>query len=192
MSAPARREQLIDAASALVLERSFHDVSIDAVAKRSGITRAVVYQHFDDLQDLLGAVVERAVERAETGAREAEALTSAETESHDLMLASVRNYIRAVATDPATWQLVLMQPDGAPEPLREKLMESRQRLLARMTGAVLPILSESDDPQLTASSLSTIANHYAHLTLADPDAYPPERLEAHADWMIRGFLEGKR
>lgn len=192
MSAPERREQLIDAASELVLERSFHDISIDAVAKRSGITRAVVYQHFEDLPDLLAAVVDRAVERAERGAREAEALTTAETEPRDLMLASVRNYIRAVADEPATWQLVLMQPDGAPEPLREKLAEARARLLARMTGAVLPILSDSDDPQLTASALSTIANHYAHLTLADPDLYPPERLEAHADWMIRGFLAGVR
>lgn len=192
MSAAERREQLIDAASELVIERGFHEVSIDAIAKRSGITRAVVYQHFDDLTDLFCAVVDRALERASASAGTALADLPSGDDPHDLMLASVTGYVRAVGEDPASWQLVLRQPDGAPEAIRERLAAGRMDLLTQITGAVRPLLSGSDDPQLTASVLSTIATHYAHLALSDPKAYTPERVATHADWLIRGFLAGSR
>ena len=39
MSAPQRREQLLDATRDIAAERGFHEISIDAVAKRAGITR---------------------------------------------------------------------------------------------------------------------------------------------------------
>ena len=43
----------------MVGERGFHTVSIDAVARRAGITRPVVYGHFDNKAGLLRALVER-------------------------------------------------------------------------------------------------------------------------------------
>src|SRR4028118_673373 len=66
LTGPARREQILDAAKGLAGERGFHAVSIDAVARRAGITRPVVYGHFDDLTGLLRALVDREGERALT------------------------------------------------------------------------------------------------------------------------------
>ena len=39
----------------------FHAVSIEAVAREAGITRPIVYGHFDDLGGLLEALVEREI-----------------------------------------------------------------------------------------------------------------------------------
>ena len=64
MSSGERREQLLDATKALAVESGFHAVSIDAVAKRAGITRPIVYGHFGDLPGLLDALVERESARA--------------------------------------------------------------------------------------------------------------------------------
>ena len=64
MSAPARREQLLDVTAALAIQRGFQGVSIEAVARDAGITRALIYQHFGDLASLLEAVVEREMSRA--------------------------------------------------------------------------------------------------------------------------------
>ena len=64
MRAEARREQLLDATKELVAEDGFHAVSIEAVARRAGITRPIVYRHFDDLPALLEALVERETVRA--------------------------------------------------------------------------------------------------------------------------------
>ena len=64
LSGAQRRAQLLDTTKAIVGERGFHAVSIDAVARRAGITRPVVYDHFDDLAGLLNALVEREGARA--------------------------------------------------------------------------------------------------------------------------------
>ncbi len=44
-----RREQLLDAALCLIVERGYAGVSIEAVARIAGITRPVVYDHFPNL-----------------------------------------------------------------------------------------------------------------------------------------------
>ena len=59
-----RREQLLDATKAIVAERGFHAVSIEAVAREAGITRPIVYGHFHDLDGLLEALVDREAARA--------------------------------------------------------------------------------------------------------------------------------
>src|SRR3954462_2375491 len=64
LPAEARREQLLDAAKAVVAEHGFHGVSIEAVARGAGVTRPIGYRHFDDLAALLDARVERETLRA--------------------------------------------------------------------------------------------------------------------------------
>ena len=59
MQAGERREQLLDATKTIVAERGFHAVSIEAVAREAGITRPIVYGHFNDLPGLLEALVAR-------------------------------------------------------------------------------------------------------------------------------------
>ena len=59
MTAESRREHLLDAAKELVAVHGFHGVSIEGVARTAGITRPIVYRHFDDLPALLGAEVGR-------------------------------------------------------------------------------------------------------------------------------------
>src|ERR1700761_4587963 len=54
-----RREQLIDAALEVILERGYARISIEAIARAAGITRPVVYDHFPNLNRLLHAVIER-------------------------------------------------------------------------------------------------------------------------------------
>ena len=64
MSGAQRREQLLDATKAIVVADGFHAVSIEAVAREAGITRPIVYGHFEDLGGLLEALVERESRRA--------------------------------------------------------------------------------------------------------------------------------
>src|SRR3954466_9889877 len=83
MTAAERREQLLDVTKAIVAERGFHAVSIEAVAREAGVTRPLIYGHFGDLNGMLEALVERESLRALTqlasilptdlGARDAQA-----------------------------------------------------------------------------------------------------------------------
>src|SRR5215218_5190867 len=94
MSAQARREQLLDAAKAVVADHGFHGVSIEAVARGAGITRPIVYRHFDDLAALLDALVERETLRALV--QLSEVLPADVTD----LVAAFDGYLRAVRGDP--------------------------------------------------------------------------------------------
>src|SRR5215831_14564033 len=57
------REQLIlQAADELLLERGYHETSIDDIAARVGISKGTVYLHFASKEDLVVALFERGME----------------------------------------------------------------------------------------------------------------------------------
>ncbi len=189
MSAEQRREQLLDVTKGMVGEDGFHAVSIEAVARRAGITRPVVYGHFGDLPGLLEAMVDREGERALSQLAEVLPTRLSVTGSpREDLLVALRGYLEAVATDPVTWRLVLMPPEGAPEVLRDRITLGRTAVVAALAEVVRPGLgssSESPDPELTARTLSAVSDEAARLLLTDPDKYSIERLLTHADWMLQ-------
>jgi AcrR family transcriptional regulator len=186
MRAPARREQLLDVATRLAVEHGFHAVTVEAVARKAGITRAVIYQHFADLQGLLEAVIERETARALAQVSETALADLSEGDPKELMLESLDAYLHAVHDHPATWRLVLMSPEGAPESLRTGIAAGRRSVLAQLTHAVRPALRSEDsgDAELTARLLSAMSDEYARLVLTDPDRYSPQRLLKHARWWL--------
>src|SRR5256714_10352711 len=190
MSASERREQLLDVTKAIVADRGFHAVSIEAVAREAGITRPIVYGHFTDLQGLLEALVEREGARALTQLGKVLPVDLGQGDPREQLLAGLRGYLEAGQSDPATWRLVLMPPEGAPEILRERIESGRAAVVLQLTQALRPGLGagrESPDPELTARMLSAVSDEAARLVLTDPERYPAERLLAHAGWFLEQF-----
>jgi AcrR family transcriptional regulator len=187
MSAEERREQLLAVTTQLVVERGFQGVSIENVAQRAGITRAVVYQHFGQLQGLLEAVVERETSRALAQVSETTLENLSDGDPRELMLESLRAYLSAVRDHPTTWRFVLMPPIGAPEVLRKRIDQGRGTVLAQMAQAVQPLLAaegQPSDAELTAHVLSAISDEYARLVLTDATRFSPDRLVSHARWWL--------
>jgi AcrR family transcriptional regulator len=192
MSAAERREQLLDVTKELVGEQGFHGVSIEAIAKRAGITRPVIYAHFEDLDVLLETMLEREALRAisQLGSILPTELPAAGDRAGALV-AALRGYLETIRADPVTWRLVLMPPEGAPEVLREQVERGRDgvvALLAQLVGPGVAPDRPSPDPDLTARLLSAISDELARLMLTDPEEYPIERLVAHADWLLRQLV----
>jgi AcrR family transcriptional regulator len=181
MQAWERREQLLDATKTIVAERGFHAVSIEAVAREAGITRPIVYGHFNDLPGLLEALVARETARALDQLSIPADLSGDPCEA---LLASLRTYLEAVRADPATWRLVLMPPEGAPAILHDLIAQGRAAILEQLAQAVGPGL-ESPDPELFAHVLSAISDEGARLLLTDPERYPVERIISFAGWLMR-------
>lgn len=59
LSAAERRETIEDAATSLFAERGYQGASIDEIARRSGVTPPVLYDHFASKQDLYRRLLER-------------------------------------------------------------------------------------------------------------------------------------
>jgi AcrR family transcriptional regulator len=56
------RLRIVTAATELVRQRSYAELSVDAVMREAGIGRTIFYRHFDDLADLLLRASREAVE----------------------------------------------------------------------------------------------------------------------------------
>jgi len=189
LTGPQRREQILDSTKELAGERGFHNVSIDAVARRAGITRPVVYGHFSDLAGLLRALVDREGERAvaqliELIPRELDAANPGA-----MLLGSLRAFLEAVADDPVTWRLVLVHAEGTPEILRERAVQIRAAVTQQLAAVVPHALADgsgppSPDPELTALTLQALSEEAARLLLESPDEFSIDRVMHHAEWML--------
>jgi AcrR family transcriptional regulator len=197
LSAADRREQILDVTKAIVGTHGFHGVSIDRVAREAGITRPVVYTHFSDLGGLLHALVDRESVRAlgQLGEVIPRALDAEEPVA--ALVAALRGYLDAVRSDPVTWRLVLMPPEGTPDVLRERVEQGRAAIVAQLATLVSEAFApfggqRSPDPELTAHSMSALADHWARLMLTDPEAFDAQRIVDHARWFVERFGPAQR
>lgn len=61
--AQAKYRQILDGARALFLDQGFDATSMDAIAREAGVSKATLYVHFDDKDDLLLALVNEECKR---------------------------------------------------------------------------------------------------------------------------------
>jgi AcrR family transcriptional regulator len=72
-----REERMLDAAEAVFGRRGFQGASMDEIARRAGITKALVYQYFGSKEGLCEATVDRGVARLFAALEEATAAVPA-------------------------------------------------------------------------------------------------------------------
>ena len=202
-----RREQLLDVTKRIVGEGGLHAVSIERVSREAGITRPIVYEHFSDLGGLLAALLDREGERALAQLssflpRPSDELPAPPDEppgppDHpeellELLLRALEGYLSAVHADPVTWRLILMPPEGAPEFMRARVEQARAAVVAQLATLIGRTYEPhggqtSPDPELTASSMSALADHWARLMLTDPERFSAQRILEHARWALSRF-----
>jgi AcrR family transcriptional regulator len=189
--APAeRRAQLLDAALDVLNEKGFGAVTIEAVARRAGVTRPVLYDNFGDLQGLMVALIDAAEHTALTPLLEIVGSDPGDdVDPERFLFDSVLAFLEAVKSDPRTWRLVLMPPRGSSRELRERIRRSRRLIADRVTtlldwgvprrGGPLGL-----DHPLAARVIVAAGEDAARLMLAHPRRYTPERLTALARDLI--------
>ncbi|HEX2418719.1 MAG TPA: TetR/AcrR family transcriptional regulator [Micromonosporaceae bacterium] len=99
-----RREQIILAATRAFASAGFMDTSLDDVAAAAGISRVILYRHFDSKADLYRAVLERCRQRL------------ANTVGTDRFTKSaIPALLRAAAADPDGFRLLFRHASREPE-----------------------------------------------------------------------------
>jgi AcrR family transcriptional regulator len=126
---PARRAAILAAAAGAFAERGFADTAMDDVAAAAGITRLIVYRHFDSKEDLYAAVLQRVRDRL------AEELANATGPRGENV--AVRALLAVARTDADGLTLLLRHAPREPQfasyalEFREQMIAHSELLMAR-------------------------------------------------------------
>ncbi|MEU1404870.1 TetR/AcrR family transcriptional regulator [Streptomyces sp. NPDC005728] len=175
-----RREQLLDAALAVIVSDGYDRISIDAIAKRADVARSVVYGAFESLGLLLTALLDRQQARAFERLLETIPDTADLRDPGAFAAETVRGMSAMLHQDPDTWRLILLPPGNMPTVVRDRIEADRERFRLRVEAWLSLALAGRSapelDPQVLAHALVACAEHFGRLALTDPGKFDPARL----------------
>jgi AcrR family transcriptional regulator len=172
----------MDAALDVIVRDGFDALTVDAVARHAGVTRPVVYSVFDNLDELLLALLDRQLTRA--FGQLTQVLSDANvTEGPllDTLDEVVRRLVDQVAQDELTWRPILLAPHLSPPRLRERIAVERERI-RRQFQMVLAIATASagTDPdidlELLSHALLALAEYFGRMLYEAPEDLDRDRL----------------
>lgn len=131
LTAEARRDVIEQAASELFAERGYQATSIDEVARRSGVTAPVVYDHFASKQDLHRCLLERHFAELREVWREQLRLDDPPERRIPRAIDAWFAYVEA---HPYAWRMLFRDTTGEPE-----VRATHEEVIAQSRAAVMPL-----------------------------------------------------
>ncbi|MDQ6821103.1 MAG: TetR/AcrR family transcriptional regulator [Actinomycetota bacterium] len=148
-----RREQLLDAALAVIVEQGYGGVSIEAIARTAGVTRPVVYDHFPDLSALLRCLIEREELYSLHQLEHVVPSDPGEQDPAEVLASGVKRFLEAVGQRPATWRIILLPLEGTPAVVRAHVERNRATMLKRIEQLVHEWSAAASCPTTSTRSL---------------------------------------
>lgn len=132
LPAAERRELILDAAIDAFAEGGYHETSLEAVAARAGVSKALIYEHFPSKMELYRGLLETYVH--ELLERVTSAAMSVEEGGEVRLLAGVEGFIEFVDERRDAWRMLIRHRAD------DDVAESFERLydeVAAMIGALM-------------------------------------------------------
>jgi AcrR family transcriptional regulator len=188
-----RREEVLDAALRVVVRTGDFQATMATIAAEGGVTKPVVYDYFENRDELLAALLDREIERAKHMLAEAipDLGEIVHADPDEVLVAQTAAFLEVVHRHPETWRFVLMPPVGAPAELRRRIEEGRERAQQALTLVISWGFTTRGGPSgidvdLFAHSMLAVGQRATELSLTRPEEYPPERVLDY----VRGLLAG--
>jgi AcrR family transcriptional regulator len=185
LSPEQRREQLLDLVLEIIDIDGVGAVNMDAVARRAGVTRPVVYSHFTDTNHMLRSCLDREERRALAQIADAMPRHGDEDDAaafHHLF----DTFLRAVAEAPARWRSIFMIADSSTPTLRRRVARIRARTVREFEAALRESCTAGRhaDPGLLAHHLVAVLWESGRLLLVSPTDFTHGRLLRSLDTMF--------
>lgn len=125
-----RRELIIEAAGRLFGERGFDGTRLDDIAAAAGVTKPVLYRHFDSKRDLYLALLARHRDDLGTFA----GLIPEEGSQRARLRAVLEAWLAYVETHSYAWRMLFRDTGGGPEirAFRQEVHDQARRVLVDM------------------------------------------------------------
>lgn len=188
LTATARREQILDVAVKVFSRDGFHSTSMNRVAVAAGVTKPVLYQHFDSKQDLYLALLEEAGARLRTTIDTAVSAARSGKEQTEF---GFRAYFRWVAHDHDAFLLLF----GSRASRDEEATTAIRRITADIARAIAPLIAADIDPdhqQTLAHGLVGLAEGVSRRLVERGESFDPDELGRQVADLAWAGLRGVR
>lgn len=191
VSPAVRREQLLDAAIAIIVRDGYDKVSIDAIAREAGVTRPVVYGVYDGLGALLDALLDRHEKRALKQLAAALPADLDLTDPDEYLLQAARAMAETIREDPWTWRPILLGAASAPAALQQRI-ELDKALVRREIAGLLEVgLAVRGGPKLDAEVMAhavlAMLEHFGRTLLEEPATFEVDQLIEAFRQLLKAF-----
>lgn len=170
-----RREQILAAATQAFARAGFAATSLDDIAAEAGISRVILYRHFESKTDLYRAVLDQACER----------LVAAVGEGR-YTPASLDALVEAAAADPAGFRLLFQHAAREPE-FRDEMDQFRANMVEIARRELAETIPDGPWANWAAHLAPTVAVEavIAWLDVGQPD---PDQAPARIRQALAGFI----
>jgi AcrR family transcriptional regulator len=149
MTAAERREVIELAASEVFSEHGYHGASIDAIARRAGVSAPVVYDHFTSKRELHRSLLERHFGELRALWRE----QLAGEDATDVRIGrSIDAWFGYIEAHPYAWRMLFRDTTGDPA-----IEAIHREVAAASRAAVLPLLAREDAARTIAGADDPVA-----------------------------------
>jgi AcrR family transcriptional regulator len=172
LSATARREQILDVALQVFATNGFHGASMNDVADAVGVTKPVLYQHFDSKRDLYQALIDEVGERLLANITKA---TAEATDGKSQTELGYRAYFRWVSDDHDAFRFLF----GSGTRRDDEFNAAVQRITAEAAKAVAPLIAVDIDERhrtTLAHALVGLAEGASRLLVERGDEFDPDAI----------------
>lgn len=189
LPAAERRRQLLDVALGVFAREGYHEASMNDVAEAAGVTKPVLYQHFQSKRELYLELLRDVGGRLELAIAEATADAGGPRQQVE---AGLRAYFEFVADQSEAFQLLFA---GGSRTDDEFLIVAQhvEASIARFVAELIDV--EGLDPAhrtLLAHGVVGVAEGTSRHWVANPHGIGPERLAAQVAELVWAGLRGVR
>lgn len=188
LPAARRREQLLAVGRQVFAERGFHGAAMTDVAERAGVTKPVLYQHFDSKRALYGCIL------ADVGDRLRDlvlAAAMAADSPREQVNAGVQAAVEFVAANPYGFQVLLAARSSADSEWRS-LAQGWRNSMAQSIAVLIVVdgMSSAHQEALAYGVVGMVESMMSAWLEADNPALDAEQLSADLATLAWSGLRG--
>jgi AcrR family transcriptional regulator len=181
-----RRTRIMEGAARVFAERGYEAASLDEIAEAAGISKPVIYDHFESKRELHISLLDS--HSRDMLAFMTERVITAETRAEQLEQ-GFDAFLEYVESHPYAWRLIFRDPSASDEAI-VRAHERIQRLATESVAALTPIAQGDVDPDdldretaadLLGQMIKTAGNGLA--------AWWYEHREVPRERLVRAFME---
>ncbi len=145
LTAEARRQVILDAALDVYATDGFNEASLDTVARRAGVSKALIYEHFASKQELHSELLELYVREMLGRVNEA---IAGESEPEGKLLSGLRGFLEFVELRRDAWRMLVRNRAYA------DVADSFERLFSEVAASVANLMSDNYPKELVPEGIS--------------------------------------